>query len=79
MQRGTALRVGQHRGAAVVQQDQVELLGTVALGDARPQGQAHAAVALRLDDGERARLGDAEVRPGDRHLRAQELLAQVSA
>ena len=41
------------------------------------QGQAHPAVALGLDDDEGAGLGDREVRPGDRHLRAQELLAQV--
>ena len=41
------------------------------------QGQAHPPVALRLDHDERAGLGHGEVRAGDRHLRAQELLAQV--
>ena len=41
------------------------------------QGQAHPAVALGLDDDERAGLGDREVRAGDADLGAQELLAQV--
>ena len=39
--------------------------------------QAHPAVAFRLDDADRARLGDAEVGPADGHRHAQELLAQV--
>ena len=39
------------------------------------QGQAHPAVALGLDHGQRAGLGDGEVGPGDRHLRAEERLA----
>ena len=96
--------VGQHLGAAVVEQDEVELLagrrrGTpvqnevygfirsavldrgrscrktskscqVGMTFSRPmtetrhlrQGQAHPAVALRLDDADGAGLGDAEVR-----------------
>ena len=41
------------------------------------QGQAHPAVALGLDDHERAGLGDREVRAGDPDLGPQELLAQV--
>ena len=43
------------------------------------QRRAHAAVALRLDDAERAGLGDAEVRAADADLGAQEPLAQVEA
>ena len=41
------------------------------------QGQAHPAVALGLDDDQRAGLGDGEVGAGDGDLGAQELLAQV--
>ena len=41
------------------------------------QRQAHPAVALGLDDDQRAGVGDREVRAGDADLRAQELLAQV--
>ena len=41
------------------------------------QGQAHPAVALGLDDDQRAGLGDGEVRARDPDLGAQELLAQV--
>ena len=109
VERLAADRVGQHLGAAVVEQDEVELLRAVARGDARSrtrctgssarpvlergrswrktskscqvgttfsmpmteirtlgQGQAHPAVALGLDDADRAGLGDAEVGPADR-------------
>ena len=41
------------------------------------QGQAHPAVALGLDDHERAGVGDREVGAGDGDLGAQELLPQV--
>ena len=41
------------------------------------QGQAHPAVALALDDGERAGLGDGEVGAADRDPGAEEPLAQV--
>ena len=43
----------------------------------RGQGQAHPAVALGLDDGERAGLGNGEVRAADRDLGRQELPPQV--
>ena len=43
------------------------------------QGQAHPAVALGLDDHDRAGLGDREVRARDGDPRAEELLAQVEA
>ncbi len=43
------------------------------------QRQAHAAVALRLDDGQGAGLRDAEVGSGDGDLRRHELLAQIGA
>ena len=121
VQRLAAHRVGEHRGAAVVEQHQVELLRPVAgvhpgphrgvrvhplagrrpgqqlqehleVGEARHdlldahhgdqglrQGQAHPAVALGLDHGERAGLGDAEVGAADRDLGGQELSAQVRA
>ena len=49
-------------------------------GDERVgQGQAHAAVALGLDDDERAGVGEDEVGARDGDLGAQELLAQVQA
>jgi hypothetical protein len=41
------------------------------------QGEAHPAVALGLDDDQRARVGDGEVRPRDRDLGPEELLPQV--
>ena len=43
------------------------------------QRRAHAPVALGLDDADRARLGDAEVRAADRDGHGEELLAQVAA
>ena len=39
--------------------------------------QAHPAIAFRLDDADGAGFGDAEIRPADRHRRAQKLLPQV--
>ena len=41
------------------------------------QSQAHPAIAFRLDDADGAGFGDAEIRPADRHRRAQKLLPQV--
>ena len=114
-------RVTQDLGAAVVHEDEVEFLGAVAGGDARPhggvgvhaltgrgagqelgedlhvleagdqlldahqgdervgQGQAHAAVALGLEDGDGAGFCDAHVGAGHGDLGVQELLAQVGA
>ena len=43
------------------------------------QRRAHAPVALRLDDHDRARLGDAEVGAADADARVEELLSQVEA
>ena len=43
------------------------------------QGEAHASVALRLDDGDRPRLGDEEVGSADGCGDIQELAAQIVA
>src|SRR6266568_5414333 len=42
------------------------------------QRQAHASIALTLDDADRSALGDGEVGTAHRHLSREELLAQVA-
>ena len=43
------------------------------------QGEAHAAVAFGLDDGDGARFSDQEVGSADGCVDAEELLAQIGA
>ena len=54
-----------------------QLLDSEDRDEHRRKRRAHAPVPLRLDDANRPRFGNAEVRPADTDLRAEEPLAQV--